>query len=86
MKRLIQIYWPLATFVLVMGFIVTFAVVGELKYSDRMAEAMTTRKALCERICTDREEGVLQVDRQTIGFGSFEWRCYCGDGHWQAIP
>ncbi len=86
MRQLIRRYWAPVALGSFIACIIAVAVSSELSARGKRTKAMVARKDFCERICTDREKGVFRVDRQKIGFGSFEWRCYCEGGHWQAVP
>jgi hypothetical protein len=60
---------------------------GMLIYHGEKYEAekgMEHRKELCDTFCPD---GLwVEVYRQKIGFGSFEWRCLCEDGTYKVVP
>ena len=49
-------------------------------------EYLVARNQICASVCVARESDFHSVYRQRIGFGSFEWRCGCMDGHVQVIP
>ena len=44
------------------------------------------RVEICANICGDRGSEFYSDWRQQIGFGAFEQRCGCMDGHVQVIP
>ncbi len=41
------------------------------------------RSMVCERIC---EPEPHRWRSQKLGWGAFEFRCYCDDGRWQVVP
>ncbi len=66
--------------------IVTLVIMCESEDSRDRAAGLVTRTEICANVCVSRESEWHRVWNQKIGFGSFEWRCGCKDGHVQAVP
>ena len=72
--------------VLVLAGIVLFVVTEELEIKARKDADLVARTEICANVCVREGSEWHKVYRQKLGFGSFEWRCGCLDGHVQAVP
>jgi hypothetical protein len=73
-------------FLAVPAIVIVFLVIAFYQEAKNAHDEELIRNDLCERVCSDRASSVAVTRKQKIGFGSFEWRCFCDDGHYQSMP
>jgi hypothetical protein len=74
-----------ALFVFGVSAIVITVIKVELGCAEREAVALERRVKFCKQICSQDGAKWSGVRNQKIGFGSFEWRCYCDNGTYKLI-
>ena len=78
--------WLLVGLCSFLGLCVGMCSLGVWQISIGMEGETEIRGVLCERVCSDRLSSIATIQRQDIGFSAYEWRCFCVDGHFQAMP
>ena len=70
---------------IVIGIVATVVMLETERGREEDAD-LVTRTEICANVCVREGSEWHKVYRQKLGFGSFEWRCGCLDGHVQAVP
>jgi len=81
-------YWVLlfiSLFVLLFTSLFSFANYLQTGYDIKRKAEMVIAHNRCVKICNIHEGGAV-VRWQSIGFNSWEHRCFCADAYWVVIP